>query len=130
MKRVLLTLSMFLWLMAGAAAAAAQAEPLFDPYKAEKNIEVGLFYFKKKNYDAAIERFKDAIRYKPNFARPHRLLGQCYEKKKEKQEAVGWYQKYLEILPAADDAEAIRKRIEKLNREIQQDAARRKRRSG
>jgi Tfp pilus assembly protein PilF len=118
--------------LAGFASALGQAqqEQLFDPYKAEKNIEVGLFYLKKKNYDAAIERFKDAIRYKPNFARAHLLLGEAYEKKGDKQEAIAWYQKYLQILPSADDAEKTRKRIQKLTREIAEEAARRKRRSG
>jgi tetratricopeptide (TPR) repeat protein len=113
-----------------AAGAAAQEVAPYDPYKAEKSVEVGLYYFKKKNYDAAIERFKDAIRFKPNFARPHKLLGQCFEKKRERQEAIEWYEKYLEILPAAEDAASIRKRIAKLHREIQQEAERRKRRSG
>jgi len=130
MKRVVTTVSLFLWLLGGIGAASAQEEAPFDPYKAEKNVEVGLFYFKKKNYDAAIERFKDAIRYKPNFARAHLLLGQCYEKKRDRKEAIVWYQKYLEILPSAEDAENIRKRIQKLTREIEQEEARRKRRSG
>jgi tetratricopeptide (TPR) repeat protein len=130
MKRWAATLAICAGLCAGAAGAAAQEEAPFDPYKAEKNVEVGLFYFKKKNYDAAIERFKDALRFKPNFARPHKLLGQCYEKKRERQEAIVWYQKYLEILPGAEDAASIRKRIERLNREIVQEAEKRKRRSG
>lgn len=130
MKRFATAAVLTLLLGVAATRAAGQEEPSYDPYKAEKSVEVGMFYFKKKNYDAAIERFKDAIRYKPNFARPHKLLGQCYEKQRERQEAIVWYEKYLQILPAAEDAASIRKRIEKLKREIQQEAEKRKRRSG
>src|SRR5215470_14977884 len=38
----------------------------WDPHKAAKDVEVGDFYFKKKNYRAALERYKDALIYKPN----------------------------------------------------------------
>lgn len=127
MRRKWITAVLLLGLGAGGGALFAQEEQPYNPYRAEKSVEVGLFYFKKKNYDAAIERFKDAIRFKPNFARPHQLLGESYEKKGDKKEAIAWYRKYLEILPSADNADAIRKRIDKLTREIEQDAVRRKR---
>jgi len=102
-------------------------EEVFDPYRAEKNLEVGTFYLKKKNYDAAIDRLLESIRYKPNFARPHLLLGQAYEKKNQKALAVEYYEKYLQILPGASDAEKIRRRIEKLKRNLERQAARKKR---
>ena len=35
-------------------------EPVFDPLHASKSLEVGTFYMKSGNYDAAIDRFKDA----------------------------------------------------------------------
>ncbi len=103
-----------------------QEQP-FDPYHAEKNIEIGMFYMKKGKYDAAIERFQEAARLKPNFARPYRLMGEAYEKKGEKAQALASYQKYLEILPSAGDAPSIRKRIAKLNRELERAARRRSR---
>lgn len=111
------------------AAAQEKQETPYDPFRAEKNLEIGTFYLKKKNYDAAIDRLKDSIRFKPNFARPHLLIGQAYEKKGEKALAVEYYEKYLEILPSADDAGKVRRRIEKLKRELARDAARRKKRS-
>jgi Tfp pilus assembly protein PilF len=129
-RRAIATL---LVLLGCAAAAGAQApvqqapESSYDPYHAEKSIEVGLYYFKKGNYDAAIDRFQDAVRFKPNFARAYHLLGEAYEKKGDKAEAVQAYRKYLEILPAADDAKKVRKRIDKLTRELDRAA---KRRSG
>jgi tetratricopeptide (TPR) repeat protein len=107
--------------------AQAEQEIAYDPYKAEKSLEVGRFYLKKKNYDAAIDRFLDAIRHKPNFALPHRLIGEAYEKKKESEKAVEFYGKYLDILPQAEDADKIRKKIESLKRKIESQKQRRKR---
>jgi tetratricopeptide (TPR) repeat protein len=99
---------------------------MFNPYLAEKNLEVGQFYLKKKNYDAAIERFQESIKYKSNFAKPHLLLGLCYEKKGDLEDAVEYYEKYLKILPSADDAEDVRKRIEKLKAQIEKKKKRRR----
>lgn len=106
-------------LAATQAAGATQQEAEFDPLKAEKNLEVGKYYLRRGNYDAAIDRLKDSIRYKSNYAEPHRLLGEAYEKKGEREEAVRYYKKYLEILPSAEDVEKVRKRIEKLAEKIE-----------
>ena len=103
----------------------AQAAPLaqpvqeetYDPLHAQKAVEVGEFYMKKGDVDAAIERFQDAIRLRSNFARPRLLLGEAYEKKGEKAEAAKYYKEYLAIVPKAPDAAKIRKKIEKLTRE-------------
>lgn len=94
----------------------AQAEEgiEFDPLKAEKNLQVGQYYLRKGNYDAAIDRLKDALKYKSNFAAPHLYLGQAYEKKGRAEEALKHYKRYLEILPLAQDAKKVQKRIEKL----------------
>jgi len=40
----------------------------YDPHRAQKDIEVGNYYLKQKNYRAALERFHDALLYKPNDA--------------------------------------------------------------
>ena len=86
-------------------------EPVFDPLHAAKSIEVGIFYLNKGKYDAAIERFMDATRYQSSLARPWKLLGETYEKKRENRSAIESYKKYLEILPGAVDAAKIRRRI-------------------
>ena len=108
--------------------AAQEQEYPYDAYRAEKNLEIGLYYLKKSNYDAAIERFRESIRFKPNYARPHRLIAEAYEKKGDRVEAIKYYERYLEILPSADDAEKVRKRIQKLAQALEREA-RRKRRS-
>jgi Tfp pilus assembly protein PilF len=100
------------------------SEPAFNPYQAEKEVEVGRYYLKKGNYDAAIQRFMQALKHKPNFARPHRYLGEAYEKKRELAQALGHYREYLRILPQAPDARQVQKRINKLTARLEQEAAR------
>ncbi len=104
-----------------------QPDPVFEPFKAEKSVEVGMYYLKKKNYDAAIERFQDALRFKPGFARPHLLLGRAYEKKGELEDSILHYTAYLEILPNAEDAKKVRKKITGLEKKLERERNRRNR---
>jgi tetratricopeptide (TPR) repeat protein len=103
----------------------APPEPVFDPLHAGKSIEVGTFYLKKGNYDAAIDRFMDATRFQPKLARPWRLLGETYEKKHDNASAIDSYKKYLEVLPGATDAARVKKRIAGLEEKIGQQASKR-----
>jgi tetratricopeptide (TPR) repeat protein len=83
----------------------------WDPHKALKDVEVGDFYFKKKNYRAAFERYKEALVYKPNDAIANFRLAECSEKLSNPGDAVAHYQEYLKILPhgpfAADAEKAL-----------------------
>jgi tetratricopeptide (TPR) repeat protein len=125
----LVTAAWTVWVCAAPLAAqeAKPDEPVFDPLRAEKNVEVGRYYLKKGNYYAAIERFKEALLYKPNYALPHKLLGEAYEKSQQPQDAITHYEKYLEILPGAEDAGKIRERIAKLKQEIEKQKRKRPR---
>lgn len=118
--RVCATALLFLSFLPGHLAAQQKAKPeeVWDPYRAEKSIEIGRYYLKKGNYDAAIDRFLEAIHYRSDYALPRRLLGEAYEKKGEKQLAIEAYTKYLEILPQAEDAEKVRKKIRQLEKEL------------
>ena len=49
-------------------------QPVFDPLRAEKDIEVGRYYMRKGDLDAAIDRFRDATQARPGYALPFRLL--------------------------------------------------------
>ena len=93
------------------AAATASPAPVFDPYHAQKSIEVGSFYFKQGKYDAAIDRFEDAAKYQPSLALPWRLMGEAYEKKHDNPKAAESYKRYLELYPRAPDAAKITKEI-------------------
>jgi tetratricopeptide (TPR) repeat protein len=101
----------------------APAEPVFDPLHAQKSIDIGTFYLKKGNYDAAIDRFIDATRFQPKLAIPWKLLGEAYEKKHDNSSAIESYKKYLELFPDAVDAVKVKKRIALLEEKIGQQAS-------
>jgi tetratricopeptide (TPR) repeat protein len=86
----------------------------FDPHRAAKDIEVGDFYFKKKNYGAALERYREALLYKPNDAFANFRMAQAFEKLARLDEAAEHYQEYLKILPTGPQAEEAKKALEKL----------------
>jgi tetratricopeptide (TPR) repeat protein len=101
------------------------AEPVFDPFHAEKSVEIGTFYMKKGNYDAAIDRFMDATYFQPALAKPWRLIAEAYEKKHDNGRAIESYKKYLEVLPGAEDAAKVKKRIAVLEGKAGQQATKR-----
>lgn len=96
--------------------AASEVQELhpWDPHKAAKDVEVGDFYFKRKNYRAAIERYKDALIYKSDDAIAHLRLAESLDKTGQGGEAVPHYQEYLKILPHGPFAADAQKALEKL----------------
>jgi tetratricopeptide (TPR) repeat protein len=99
----------------------APDQPMWDPLRAEKDIEVGQHYMHNGDYDAAIDRFQDAIEAKPGYAIPFRYLGEAQEKKGLKKQAIKSYQRYLDLYPHAEDAAKIKKKLEKLYKEVEKE---------
>ena len=87
----------------------------YDPVSADEDVEVGSFYMRKGDIDAAISRFQDAIKLRPNFAKPRLLTAQAYEKKGDKTNAVKYYKEYLQVFPKAPDARKVQGKIDKLS---------------
>jgi len=88
----------------------------WNPQKALKDIEVGDFYFRRKNYRAALDRYKEALYYKDNDAVASFRLAVCQEKLGDKADAKKYYEQYLKILPEgpfAKDAHASLDRLSK-----------------
>jgi tetratricopeptide (TPR) repeat protein len=86
----------------------------WDPHKAAKDIEVGDFYFKRKNYRAAEDRYREALYYKDNDATATLHLAECLDKLDEPGEAREQYEAYLKILPEGPQSEKVRKAIDRL----------------
>jgi tetratricopeptide (TPR) repeat protein len=103
------------------AAESAPDQPTWDPLRAEKDLEVGQYYMHKGDVDAAIDRFQDATLAKPGYAVPFKFLGEAQEKKGLKKPAIKSYQRYLDLYPKAEDAEKIRKRVEKLYKDVEKE---------
>jgi tetratricopeptide (TPR) repeat protein len=86
----------------------------WNPYKSQKDVEVGDFYFKRKNYKAALDRYKEALYYKDNDAIATYRLAVCEEKVGDKGEARKNYEQYLKILPQGPFAQDARASIARL----------------
>ena len=96
----------------------APDQPMWDPLRAEKDLEVGQYYLRKGDMDAAIDRFQDAAAAKPGYAIPFRFLGEAQERKGLKRDALKSYTRYLDLYPHAEDKDKIEKKIEKLRSEV------------
>jgi tetratricopeptide (TPR) repeat protein len=83
----------------------------FNPLQASKEVRIGEYYFKKKSYRAAANRFREATRWNPSFADAFLRLAESEEKLHDGKAAKEAYAKYLELNPEAKDAEAIRKKL-------------------
>lgn len=86
----------------------------WDPHKAAKSIEVGDFYFRRKNYRAAEGRYRDALQYKDNDAVATIRLAVCLEKLGVLDDARAEYESYLKILPHGPESAQAQKAIERL----------------
>jgi len=95
----------------------------WDPHKALKDIEVGDFYFKRKNYRAALDRYQEALVWKPNDAIANFRIAQCFEKLNQPQEARNHYEEYLKILPHGPLSAEAQKGLEKLKGAVDKNQA-------
>ena len=93
----------------------------WDPHRANKDIEVGDFYLKRKNYRAAEDRYREALVYKPGDAMAQFRLGQTLEKLGEVEEARQNYEGYLKILPDGPLSKEAHQGLERLNKAESQD---------
>ncbi len=65
-----------------------EGPPEPDPQKAKEHVEVGDFYYKRENYAAAIERYREAIQFNPKWAKAYEKLVGALEKQNAFLEAV------------------------------------------
>jgi tetratricopeptide (TPR) repeat protein len=86
----------------------------WNPMKAMKSMEVGDFYFKRKNYRAALERYKEALYYKNGDALASYRVAVCQEKLGDKSEARKYYEQYLKILPEGPLAKDAHSSLDRL----------------
>lgn len=87
----------------------------WNPHEADKDVEVGIFYFKRENYKAAEARFRDALTWQDNHAEAMYRLGQTLQKEGRLLEAKMYYNRYLRILPEGAFAADSRKEIGKID---------------
>src|SRR5579863_1396883 len=95
----------------------------WDPHKAAKSVEVGDYYFKRRNYKAAEDRYREALYYKENDAEATFHLALCLQKMERPREALAQYESYLKILPYGPHGNEAQKAIEHLTASAKAGAA-------
>jgi len=86
----------------------------WNPHKAQKDVEVGEFYMKRKNYRAAEGRFREALIYKPGDAIATYRLAEVLDAQGQSEEAVKNYDAYLKIPSSGKFAPEAKKAIVRL----------------
>jgi nucleoid-associated protein YgaU len=85
--------------------------------KEERNplIKQGQAYMEIKDYDKAIESFKQAIENKPTMARPYLDLATIYHQyKPDYISSIFYYKRYQELRPDSEKTEFINEQIQKV----------------
>lgn len=85
-----------------------------NPMLAKKDVEIGDFYYKKKNYKAAIQRYLEALEYQPNLIEAYEALAQAYEKDDQMDKAVDTYKDFLKKYPDSPKSSDFRSKLSKL----------------
>jgi tetratricopeptide (TPR) repeat protein len=83
----------------------------FNPLEAEKDVKVGAYYFKKGNYKAATNRFREATLWNPSSAEAFLHLGESEEKLRDKKAAREAYEKFIALAPDDKQAEGVKKKL-------------------
>src|SRR5215471_5561798 len=96
-----------------------QEMSIYDPHKAAKDVEVGRWYMKRKNYRAALDRLNEALLYKPNDAEATFYLAETQENLEMYDRAYRGYRSYLTILPSGPLAKECQEALKRLEPRIQ-----------
>ncbi|MBV8207555.1 MAG: tetratricopeptide repeat protein [Acidobacteria bacterium] len=87
---------------------------VWNPHKADKDVEIGDYHMKRKNYSAAESRYREALLYQNNNGAAIYGLAQVLEKQKKNDEAAEFYELYLKTLPHGPQAESVRSALQRL----------------
>lgn len=72
---------------------------VLNPLESERNVKVGNFYFNKKDYRGALNRYERATKYNPSSAEAFFKVGEAEEKLKNTGAARLAYQKVVDLSP-------------------------------
>jgi tetratricopeptide (TPR) repeat protein len=90
-----------------------------NPLLAKENIDIGNFYFKRKNYTAAIQRYLDAIEYQPGSVQAHEALARAYEKSDQIAKAIDTCTDFIRKNPDSAQVPKFREKLNKLEKKLQ-----------
>ncbi len=90
------------------------ATVLLDVQLARKHLGIGDFYFKRGNYEAAKQRYADAIRYSPKWAKSYAKLVRTLERLDAIPAAAKICDQFVKANPSSGDSKQFRNWAERL----------------
>ena len=82
-----------------------------NPLESERNIKVGNYYWHKRNYRAALQRYERATKYNPSSAEAFFKVGEAEEKLKNKDAAKAAFQRVIQVAPDSKTALEAKKKL-------------------
>ncbi len=99
------------------ATADATAEPEIvtpDPNQAREHLEVGNFYFRRGNYKAAADRYREAVKYGPKNAEAYERLIRSLEKLDDFEGALKVCDDFIQVNPDSAKVQDFEKKADQL----------------
>lgn len=97
----------------------------YDPTEALHDYKVGHFYRIQGDYPGALSRFRAALRHDPHQVEAMYEAGETEIAMHQPQQARDFFQQYLAATPHGKHAHHVQSLLKKLNRQLQQPAAKR-----
>jgi len=91
---------------------------IHDPEQAKKSVEIGDFYAKRKNYDAAEMRYREAIEYNLKWDVSYRKLIKLLEKQDKYAAAMEICRLFIENNPDSEKVKSFQKSAQKLQKKL------------
>ncbi|HJW99261.1 MAG TPA: tetratricopeptide repeat protein [Terriglobales bacterium] len=92
----------------------------WNPHRAQKDVEVGEYYLKHKNYRAAEDRLREALMFKPGDAIATFRLAEVLDAQGRSAEAAKQYEEYLKIPSSEKFAPEAKKALMRLEQKATQ----------
>jgi tetratricopeptide (TPR) repeat protein len=89
-----------------------------NPKLSAQNITVGDFYFKRDNYKAATERYREAVKYNPKSVEAYEKLIRSLEKQKELQEAIAACEQFVATNPSSKEIPKFQERATEIKSKL------------
>lgn len=86
----------------------------YNPHQAEKDLDVGDFYYKRGNYKGAISRYHEAVQLRPGSPSATFKLADAYEKDKQLEQAAVYYSEYVRQYPDGKQISQARAALDRL----------------
>jgi tetratricopeptide (TPR) repeat protein len=81
-----------------------------NPEQAKKNLDVGDFYLKKKNFKAAESRYRRAIKYNTEWPKAYEKLIELFERQGDFDSAIEVCYEFVDANPSSKKVEDFEKR--------------------